>query len=150
MVPQDFIAGMTGPSIIDARVWESEHFVATINRSGLGYSDGTGGQADIVTTLRPSAFGIATFDFLLDEKGVPRATSIAIIGGETPGRQTVPRSELFGAIILITRVHSNVVARLGIDASYVTNGAYNRTRLEKGANGDLLGPPLHPSGTATS
>ena len=39
MVPQNLIAGMTGPSIIDARVWESEHFVATINRSGLGYSD---------------------------------------------------------------------------------------------------------------
>ena len=61
---------MTGPTIIDARVWESEHFVATINRSGLGYSDGTGGQADIVTTLRPSAFGIATFLFLSSRKKI--------------------------------------------------------------------------------
>ena len=27
----------------------------------------------------------------------------------------------------------------GVDASYVTDGAYNRLRLEKGANGDLWG-----------
>ena len=42
-----------------------------------------------------------------------------------------------GAIILISRVHSNVCARIGVDASYVTQGAHNRLRLVRGANGDL-------------
>ena len=51
----------------------------------------------------------------------------------------MPRSELWGAILLITRIHANVCARLGVDASYVTEGAHNRARLEKGANGDLWG-----------
>ena len=109
-----------------------------MNRSQIGYSDGTGGQGDISTSLRPAAFGLATFDFIAINE-VPTATNIQIIGGETPGRQTVPRSELWGAINLKPRVHINVCARLGIDAAYVTQGACNRLRLEKGANGDLWG-----------
>ena len=39
--------------------------------------------------------------------------------------------------MLITRVHANAVARLGIDASYVTDGASKRSRLVKGKNGDI-------------
>ncbi len=81
-----------GPTIIDARVWETEGFVDTINRSQLGYCDGTGGEGDIVKLIRPAAFGLATFDFIM-ESGVPTAVHIQVIGGETPGRQTVPRSE---------------------------------------------------------
>ena len=89
---------MEGPHIIDAKSWESAGFIDTINRSQLGYSDGTGGEADISNSLRPSAFGLATFDFIL-ERGVPTATNLQVIGGETPGKQTVPRSELYGAIV---------------------------------------------------
>ncbi len=112
--------------------------IDTINRSGICYSYGTGGQADILAAIRPVAFGLATFDFLY-ERGKLRATNISIIGGETPGRQTVPRAELFGAIILMTRVHDKFCARLGIDAAYVAEGANNRARLERGANDDLWG-----------
>ena len=39
-------------------------FVQAINKSGFGYSDGTGGHADIVSSMRPVAFGLALFDFL--------------------------------------------------------------------------------------
>ena len=83
--------------------------------------------------IRPAAFGMATFDFIL-EGGVPTAANIQAIEGETPGKQTAPRSELIGARILVLRVHANVCARLGVDASYVTEGAFNRMRLEKEAN----------------
>ena len=107
-----------------------------INLSVLGYLDGSGGQDDIVATIRPAAFGIATFDFMFVE-GTLQATNIEAIAGETPGRQTVPRAELFGAIVLTTRVHHNVCARLGIDAAYVTNGVLKRARLERGSNGDV-------------
>ena len=72
--------------------------------------------------------------------GTPQATYLAIIGGETLGRQTVPRAELFGAIGLIRRVHVNVCARNGADAAYVTNGVYNRLRFGKGAN-SFVAPP---------
>ena len=73
------------------------------------------------------------------EGGVPTAMNIQIIGGEPPGRQTVPMSELWGAILLVSRVHANVCPRLGVDASYVTQWAYNRLRLEKGSNGEFVG-----------
>ena len=84
------------------------------------------------------AFGLATFEFMVID-GTVQATNITVIGGETPGRQSVPRSELFGAIVLITRVHCNVCARLGIDAAYVNHGVHKRARLETGSNGDLWG-----------
>ena len=72
-------------------------------------------------------------------EGTLKATNVAVIGGETPGRQTVPRAELFGTIVLTTRVHYNACVRLGVDAVYVTTGVLKRTRLERGSNGDLWG-----------
>ena len=93
-------ASYDGPEIHNARIWQSDNFIEVLNRSLVGYSDGTGGQADIVATMRPAAFGLATFDFLYDQVDL-KMFNIAIIGGETLGRQTVPRSELFGAIVLI-------------------------------------------------
>ena len=138
LVPHSRFQGRIGPSISEARVWESPGFVEVLNRSRCGFSNGTGDQADIASSLRPTAFGLATFDFMIVD-GVPTWQNIEIIGGETPGRQTVPRSELWGGIIILTRVHSNVCARISIDASYVTNGAFNRLRLERGSNGDIWG-----------
>ena len=93
ILPKGMTTDLEGPSIIDARVWETEGFIDTVNRSQLGYSDGSGGQGDIAKMLRPSAFGLATFDFIF-EGGVPTAANVQVIGGETPGRQTVPRPEL--------------------------------------------------------
>ena len=54
-----------------------------------------------------------------------------------PGAQTVPRAELWGAIILMSRSHSNNATRMAIDAAYVVKGAFNEERLVKGKNGDL-------------
>ena len=130
ILPRCMSKQVEGPTIAQARIWESEGFTEVINRSRIGYSDGTGGQDDIAKSIRPTAFGIATFDFL-EVNGTLQAQNIQIIGGETPGRQTVPRSELWGAIVVIGKVHINVCARIGIDASYVTDGACNRLRLEK-------------------
>ena len=59
------------------------------------------------------------------------------MGGEVPGAQTVPRAEAWAATALLSKVHANAVARLGIDASYVVDGVSKRQRLEKGKNGDI-------------
>ena len=42
IVPKCMLNGLEGPSIVEARIWETEGFIETINRSQLGYSDGTG------------------------------------------------------------------------------------------------------------
>ena len=59
------------------------------------------------------------------------------MAGQVPGRQTVPRSELWGAIQTLTRADPKLAVRIGIDAAYVTNGALKRGNLASGANGDL-------------
>ena len=87
--------------------------------------------------IRPAAFGAATFRFGV-EYGKPHFYDIQCLGGEVLGDQTVPRSETWAAIVLLTRVSANVIARLGIDASYVTHGVEKRIKLCKGKNGNLL------------
>jgi len=49
----------------------------------------------------------------------------------------VPRSEAWAATVLVSRVHYNAVARLVIDAAYVTNGISRRPRLERGKHCDI-------------
>ena len=81
--------------------------------------------------IRPAAFGTATFRYRLDNDQL-HFFDIQCLGGEVPGAQTVPRAETWGAIVLLTRINSNVIARLGIDASYVTQGVKKRIKLCKG------------------
>ena len=83
-----------------------------------------------------AAFGAATFNYAVKD-GKPHFFDFQCIGGQVPGEQTVPRAETWAAIVLMTRLNSNAVARLGIDAAYVTLGAGNRLKLIKGKNGDL-------------
>ena len=54
-----------------------------------------------------------------------------------PGRQTVPRSELWGAIHTLGSTAPTIAVSIGIDASYVVNGTNNRGALIAGPNGDL-------------
>ena len=70
-------------------------------------------------------------------EGKPKFFNIEAMGGEVLGAQTVPRAEAWAATVLLSRVHANAVARFGIDASYVIDGAAKRSRLEKGKRGYL-------------
>ena len=116
----------------------SPNFDAVLAKSKLGFSDGTRGLDEIPMHIRPAAFGAATYEFEV-VNGQPHFHNFQIIGGQVPGEQTVPRAETWAAIVLLTRVHFNAVARLGIDAAYVTLGSGNRHKLCKGKNGDLWG-----------
>ena len=102
----------------------------------MGYLDGTRGNGQIPLSIRPAAFGAATFEYRVHE-GRVIIENIQGLGGEVPGDQTVPRAEAWAATVLLSRVHPNAVARFGIDASYVTEGIAKRSRLEKGKNGDI-------------
>ena len=54
-----------------------------------------------------------------------------------PGRQTVPRAELWGAIQILSRVDRKTNIQIPIDARHVTRGIAHRGDLEQGPNGDL-------------
>ena len=54
-----------------------------------------------------------------------------------PGRQTVPRTELWGAIQILSRVDEKSNIQIPIDAKCVTMCIAHRGDLEQGPNGDL-------------
>ena len=78
----------------------TDNFDQVLWRSKLGYSDGTRGQADIPMSIRPAAFGAATFIYDLIE-GKPVITDVAGLAGEVLGEQTVPRAEAWAATVLL-------------------------------------------------
>ena len=121
---------MNRASVYNAKLWISTKFDETLAASKLAYPDGTRGQDAIPISIRPAAFGAATFEMKI-ENGKPHYYNIQCLGGEVPGEQTVPRAEAWGATVLLTRIHYNAVARLVIDAAYVTGGMTKRLRLEK-------------------
>jgi hypothetical protein len=86
--------------------------------------------------IRPAAFGAATFRYS-NNNGEPHFDDIECLGGEILGEQTVPRVETWGSIVLLTRVSANVIACLGIDASYIARGVHNRNTLCRGKHVDL-------------
>ena len=76
----------------------------------------------------------------------PHATGIGMRGWSVPGKQTVPRAEVFGLIKAqeAKAQEAPTVVKIGIDASYVTNalapgpkGELARVARRAGANGDL-------------
>ena len=59
------------------------------------------------------------------------------LGGQVPGKQTVPRAELWGAIQIHSKVNGKSNIQIPIDAKYVTRGIAHRGDLVQGPNGDL-------------
>ncbi len=56
---------------------------------------------------------------------------------EVPGRQTVPRAELWGASLLLERAPLSGPFEITMDAAYVVNGLERRSSTLRGMNGDL-------------
>ena len=130
--------------IHEASLWTTKNFDAVLAESKMGFSDGTRGVGEVPVCIRPAAFGAITFKYgILD--GKPHFYDIECCGGQVPGEQTVPRAELWAAIVLMTRCNANAVARFGIDAAYVTQGVGNRQKLVKREQRGFVGHFLyHP------
>ena len=54
-----------------------------------------------------------------------------------PGRQTIPRAEMWGAIQILSSVNEKSNIQTPIDAKYLAIGIVHRGDLEQGPNGDL-------------
>ena len=63
---------------------------------------------------------------------------IGFMGGQVPGRQIVPRAELWRAIQVLSRVDETTNIQIPIDTKYVTKGSRSGRELEYGPNGGLL------------
>ena len=63
---------------------------------------------------------------------------IAFLFSRVPGRQTVPRSELWALLTLMRRMRTQGSYKVYIDASYVINGLQAKTKnYSKGNTGDI-------------
>ena len=56
ILPKFMMVWKEGLEIHNAKIWESQNFTEVINRSRLGYSDGTGGAIDLATSIPAAAF----------------------------------------------------------------------------------------------
>ncbi len=90
-------------------------------------------MSDAVASQRRVYSGAATFKLSEDGEEVLAGGLVA----EVPGRQTVPRAELWGAALLANAAPADGPFEITLDAAYVTNGLSRRGDRFRGANGDL-------------
>ena len=62
---------------------------------------------------------------------------LVFLGGQVPGRQTLPRVELWVAVQILCRIDEKSNIQIPIDTKYVTRGIAHRSDLEQGHNGDM-------------
>ena len=118
-------------------MWESVDFSACAKNHVLFASDGSGRSRKTPQTLRQVAFGVATFDMHIGNDTSFTLQQTGYLGGQVPGKQTVPRAELWGAIQILSKVDGKSNIQIPIDAKYVTRCIAHRGDLVQGPNGDL-------------
>ena len=118
-------------------MWESSGFKVCASDNVLIASDGSGGSRETPKSVRQVAFGVATFSLQPLSDTSFKLLRTEFLGGQVPGRQTVPRAEQRGAIQILSRVYEKSNIQIPIDAKYVTRGIAHRGDLEQGPNGDL-------------
>ena len=91
------------PDYIDSDTWESPGFKEFIDEVGRGYTDGAGGPKSIPESIRQVSFGAVTMKHEIGQDGAAVLIRLEVMGGQVPGKQTVPRAELWAAIQLISR-----------------------------------------------
>ena len=105
-------------------------------------SDGTGGSRETPKSLRQVAFGVATLSLHILSGSCFELQRLGFSGGQLPGRQTVPRAELWRIVQALCRVDEKPNIQLSIDAKNVTEGFHTEERVGIRAE---CGPVLDPS-----
>ena len=112
-------------------MWESSGFKVCASDNVLIASDGSGGSRETPKSLRLVAFGVVILSLQPPSDTSFKLLRTGFLRGQVPGRQTVPRAELWGAIHILSRVDEKSNIQLPIDAKYVTRGTEHRGDLNK-------------------
>ena len=86
---------------------------------------------------RKSEDSPATFDMHIGNDTSVTLQQTRYLGGQVPGKQTVPRAELWEAIQILSKVDGKSNIQIAIDAKDVMRGIAHRGDLVQGPNGDL-------------
>ena len=113
----------------DCIEYEKGEFNEILHRTGEAGTDG-GGGSDREPTTMIACSGTAVVD--------PDTSEIAFSYSKVPGRQSVPRAELWGLLHVLRRMQTGRSYTVYIDAAYVIRGLGDRSSLyAAGTNGDL-------------
>ena len=126
LLPRDWSPASELAECNEVKMWESVDFNACAKNHVLFASDGSGRSRKMPQTLRQVAFGVATFDMHIRNDTSFTLQHTGYLGGQVPGKQTVLRAELWGAIQFLSRVDWKTNIQIPIDARYVTRGTTHR------------------------
>ena len=105
------------------------NFDAILNKTGVAASDGSGSKEKVKGAAYCGA-GVVVID--------PETDEVAGIHSLVPGRQTVPRAEVWALWHVMQRMNKDKDFKLIIDASYLVNAMTSGSKwYSEGVNGDL-------------
>ena len=100
LMPRDWLPASEHTGCMEARMWESKEFCEYADQNIFVASDGSGGTPKC---LRQFASGVATVSLCPLSDASFELHCTRFLGGQIPGRQTVPRAELWRAIPVLSR-----------------------------------------------
>ena len=104
LLPCDWLLACELAECAEVRMWESSGFKECVSDNVLVASDGSGGSRETRNSVRQVAFGVATFSLQPASDTSFKLLRTGFLGGQVPGRQTVPSAELWRAIQILSRV----------------------------------------------
>ena len=116
LLPRDWLPASELAACNVVKMWESVDFSACASNHVLFASDGSGRSRKNPQTQRQVAFGVATFSWQPQSDTSFKLLRTGYLGVQAPGRQTVPRAELWGAIQIRRRVDEKSNVQIPIDA----------------------------------
>lgn len=122
----------------DAVPHVSDEFLDIAGETATASSDGSGPITRNMRFKRVGAGG-AVAVLVKEPDGKYKCTRIGHLFAMVPGKQTVPRAELWACICILMTMHVILKLAIIVDATYVINGAKVnfRKRFLKGTNKDL-------------
>ena len=98
LLPRDWLPARELAECSEVRMWESSGFKESASDTVLVASDGSGGSRETRISLRQVAFGVATFSLQpLSDTSFKLLRTRFLGRSQVPGRQMVPRAELWGS-----------------------------------------------------
>ena len=93
------------PEADEVRPRTTRHFQSIAAKTGCVWPDGSGGSSTAVAGAQRVGSGMVAFDG--PNGAVFRVERLGLLASETPGKQTVPRAELWRAVLAARGAQQN-------------------------------------------
>ncbi len=139
ILPAKLLANMTRGTSDSIQAVATPGFQELVKEHCEAYTDGSGGPRWVPASAQVVGSAVATLKVRVEQNEVCVA-DVGVLIATAPGRPTVPRAELWAAILAAREAPENGDIKLYVDAAYVFNGIGDTTKqaaLKAGLNGDL-------------